>query len=475
LVSEPVRGGTELFYALGQNDNNDGLHGATANPTTNQLRRNASMEVLDSIQQHINAAYKPSTNAANGGLAQYTEGGVEMLPALLAGGKAIGAGGVQKGLAFAQMGAQAFAGSYDTIYQTALRQGMTDEQASKAAVLGGLTDAAVNTYLMKFGAIGQAAEGPAVRRVLGLALKDALAQGGVGLASGSVNEVTKFLATGESAQVENVLHTALQNAAAGVGFGLVRGATEAPPKAAEKAKLPTAPAETEGPSLRQQQNPAAFPTDFATRAEAEKAAQSYGGDVETVPGGIVVTDGGRVVKGGFADEASAHEFADGYGASVENRPESYRIKAPPEQPAATTQAEPSQAKPAPSPESVNVGGKSIPVPDPAAVQNATVSDRTPLLDKANGQVTASTTATAPARPGRSTSPARRTKPCTRRRPRGRGRWADRGQVRSWTGRTATRRTPSPSQGQGHCASGSRHCTTRPARHRADPRTEGRCE
>jgi hypothetical protein len=136
---------------------------------------------------------------------------------------------LQKALAMTQMGSSGFGDSYQSIYNAAKQNGMNDQDANAAATAGGVIDAVANTYLMKFGALGQTAgKGGLLRRIVTLAAKDALAQGAVGGGQGLVNEATNFIATGKSPKLESILDNAIQNAGAGVIFGTSRAAIERP-------------------------------------------------------------------------------------------------------------------------------------------------------------------------------------------------------------------------------------------------------
>jgi hypothetical protein len=229
LVLPAVRGGAAAVQTVASDvvDGPQSLYGAKANDTEIDLQRRATDIALGGIQGNVEAAYSKSTAAQQnpGGVTDMVEGGIRSLPALMAGGGAFEAGGVQKGLAYAQMAAQTFGGSYDTVYQAGLHQGLPEHEAANAALQAGVADAAVNTYLMKFGALGQtASRTPGLRGVLATVVKSAIAQGAVGAGQQSVSEVTKYAATGEPGQVENILHAAIQNAGVGAAFGGIHAA-----------------------------------------------------------------------------------------------------------------------------------------------------------------------------------------------------------------------------------------------------------
>ncbi len=268
VITEPVRAGTNLVEGgveflntledrvNGTQDpsqDTSGLHGAAAGPVDPYaLARLSSNIALNKITGNINTALPQSTAAQQNpnGVQAITENVAEMLPQLALTGKAFAAGGFQKALALGQFGASGFDQSYQSIYNSAKAQGMNEADANAAAMGGGLVDAVANTYLMKFGAIGQAAKAnPMLRRMITLSVKDALAQGAVGGSQALIGEATKYVTTGEAPQVEAIINNAIQGAGAGAAFGAGRGAIEGghatpTPEAPQQQPVPTGQAPT---------------------------------------------------------------------------------------------------------------------------------------------------------------------------------------------------------------------------------------
>lgn len=231
VVTKPVASGTQLFYALGDHSDTSGLHGANATQTPNEQHAATSMQALEQLQSNIDQAYPQSTAAAQSphGLQAIAESTVQMLPAFAMTGRAFSAGGLQKVLALAQIGSTGFGDSYQSVYQSAKAQGMSDADANAAALGGGLVSSIVNTALMRYGALARTPEAqPLFRRAITLAVTDALAQGGVGTGQGLVDEATRYVATGDAPRLDNIIRSAVNNAGAGLVFGGARGAMERP-------------------------------------------------------------------------------------------------------------------------------------------------------------------------------------------------------------------------------------------------------
>lgn len=163
---------------------------------------------------------------------QITEGGARMAPQLIAAmatGRAALPGGPglfgataanAKTLATVLEGGQFFAQtagqSYQGVYDAALKDGKTKEQASLAAGLGSTLDGVVAAAGMKFGALGQMQQ-RGLRTYLSNAIRAAGAQGGVAAAQDLTNQLVHYAASGgkEGLDVDRILKAGLQGAAAG--------------------------------------------------------------------------------------------------------------------------------------------------------------------------------------------------------------------------------------------------------------------
>lgn len=260
-VTEPVKGGANLILGTVEQGVEAGYQngeGADPNAGTSSaaIARQATANTLNKITGNVEKSFPQSTVAQNShfglntGTAQkLIESGAEMIPPLIMMGRAFQAGGVDKALAFGQMGAQGFEAGYERTYNSARAQGMNEADANSVALAGGAIDGVVNTYLMKFGAIGSAAtKQPAIRAAMTMAVKDAFAQGAVGAGQGLTSEASKYLLTGESPSLEAILHQAAVNAVGGLGSGGVRGLAEGRAPVAENTKAPEVSAPQAKPS-----------------------------------------------------------------------------------------------------------------------------------------------------------------------------------------------------------------------------------
>jgi hypothetical protein len=236
-VTTPVQGGTNFVLGAAQN-----IANTTANlPTGPQegvdvnggntaigRARQLSQKFLNTAVGNIDKSLPKSTEATQnpGGWQAFFENNAEQLPQLAMLTPAFQAGGLQVALANSQIGTSLFQGAYTSIYQAGRQHGLSDNDANNVAMAGGAVDAVVNTYLMKFGVLGdQGPESSRLRSLLNKTLANYLAQGAVGGSQQGVTEATKYLATGESPSIEAVLNAAKANAAVGGALGLVHGAT----------------------------------------------------------------------------------------------------------------------------------------------------------------------------------------------------------------------------------------------------------
>jgi hypothetical protein len=232
MVTEPVKGGANLIQGGAQllfgEDHGNTLEGADPNALNDPYAQSrlATQGALNKMTGNVDKTFSQSTAAQQnpGGVQSMVESGAEMVPQLVMLGGAFQAGGVQKALALTQMGGAGFQAGYQVVYDAAKRQGMSEAQANAAAMAGGTIDAVVNTYLMKFGAIGsQAARQPGMKLAMQMALKDAMLQGTVGGAQGLTTEATKYLLTGDAPNLEAILQQAAVNAMGGAGTGAIQG------------------------------------------------------------------------------------------------------------------------------------------------------------------------------------------------------------------------------------------------------------
>ncbi|HWE97601.1 MAG TPA: hypothetical protein VG269_26835 [Tepidisphaeraceae bacterium] len=162
---------------------------------------------------------------------QITEGGLRMAPQLIAaaltgraalpGGSLFGVTGASaKTLASVLEGSQFFAQtagqSYQGVYDAAVKDGKTKEQASLAAGVGSVIDGAVAVAGMKFGALGQM-QSRGLRTYLANTIRAAGAQGGVAAVQDLTSQLTHYVASGgkEALDVDRILKAGLQGAAAG--------------------------------------------------------------------------------------------------------------------------------------------------------------------------------------------------------------------------------------------------------------------
>jgi hypothetical protein len=237
VVTTPVQGGTNFVLGAAQNIVNtttnlptgpqDGVDVNAGNSAVGRARQ-LSQKFLNNAVGNIDKSLPKSTEATQnpGGWQAFFENNAEQLPQLAMLTPAFQAGGLQLALANSQVGASLFQGSYASIYQAGRLHGLSDADANNAAMAGGAVDAVVNTYLMKFGVLGdQGPESSRLRAVLNKTLTNYLAQGAVGGTQQGVTEATKYLATGESPSIEAVLNAAKANAAVGGALGLVHGVT----------------------------------------------------------------------------------------------------------------------------------------------------------------------------------------------------------------------------------------------------------
>jgi hypothetical protein len=237
VVTTPVQGGTNFILGAAQNIVNtttnlptgpqEGVDVNGGNTAAGRARQ-LSQKFLNTAVGNIDKSLPKSTEATQnpGGWQAFFENNAEQLPQLAMLTPAFQAGGLQVALANSQIGASLFQGAYTSIYQAGRQHGLSDSDANNVAMAGGAVDAVVNTYLMKFGVLGdQGPESSRLRSVLNKTLANYLTQGAVGGSQQGITEATKYLATGESPNIEAVLNAAKANAAVGGALGLVHGVT----------------------------------------------------------------------------------------------------------------------------------------------------------------------------------------------------------------------------------------------------------
>jgi hypothetical protein len=182
------------------------------------------------IDQAVAQTLPPSTAAQQSPIYGAVEAGVGAVPSLmvLAGlgrGAALAKGGeaatqgVEAGkVIFGQVATQEFNNSYKRIYQDAVESGNDPDQAAHKAMVGGVLDSAINTFLMKFGVLGQAGS-RGLRSRLAAALTSGPSQGLVSGSQETIKQLTSYAMTGKDPELERAMESTMQGTVMGTVLG----------------------------------------------------------------------------------------------------------------------------------------------------------------------------------------------------------------------------------------------------------------
>jgi hypothetical protein len=128
---------------------------------------------------------------------------------------------------FGEVATQEFNGAYKKIYADGVAQGLDPKQAELKATMGAAVSSAVNTYLMKFGALGQPAS-VGLRAKLESALNGAAAQGGVAALQDLTRQASSYALTGKNANFEQTVQSLASGIfAGGIGSPFMPGHEQA--------------------------------------------------------------------------------------------------------------------------------------------------------------------------------------------------------------------------------------------------------
>lgn len=150
------------------------------------------------------------------------EEGAAQVPGMVGLGALGKAGTVGHVATYATIAAGEYNSGYQTTYKALTAQGVKPIDADAKAQGAGAVDAAINTYLMKHGALGegagQAATAAIKDRLKAVAYQSVIGgakQGGVGAGQDIVKQLTQYAATGNGPDAEKFLDETLQNAVTG--------------------------------------------------------------------------------------------------------------------------------------------------------------------------------------------------------------------------------------------------------------------
>ncbi len=215
------------------------FYGTGPNPYEEALKRqNAGVEQFN---QATESALRGSTFGQAHPTYGLVEEGVAQVPSLLLLGGLGKAGQLGKVAEYGQIAGMEFNKAYEKIYNDGLQKGMSVGEASKEATVSGAMDAAVNTYLMKFGLLG-AKGGEGLKGRLRAALTSAPAQAGVAGAQEALRQFSSYAVTGSDPQLEQILHAAISGGVTGAVGGFAIGAPHGEAQAKPGAEAPAVPA-----------------------------------------------------------------------------------------------------------------------------------------------------------------------------------------------------------------------------------------
>jgi hypothetical protein len=226
LVQQGVYQASKPFYGSGE-----------ANPYGQAVvNQNAGLE-------HFNAGVENALPGSTFGKEHpfsygLIEEGAAQVPSLLVLGGLGKAGALGKVTEYGTIAGMEFNKAYGKVYTDAVQSGSDPVKAAETATITAVADAAVNTYLMKFGLLGQKG-GEGLKGRLLTALTSAPAQGGVAGTQELIRQLSSYAVTGKDQNLEDSLQATLSGGVAGAvgGFAMpAHGTAKSGEALAEKAK-----------------------------------------------------------------------------------------------------------------------------------------------------------------------------------------------------------------------------------------------
>jgi hypothetical protein len=212
-----------------------------ANPYQEAIRK--QNEGIGRYNQAVDSNLQGSTYGKEHPTYGMVEEGVAQVPSLLLLSGLGKAGTVGKIAEWGQVAGTEFNKAYEHVYNDGLSKGMSAGEAGDKATLAGAIDAAINTYLMTKGTLGQQG-GAGLRGRLRAALTGALPQGGVAAGQEFVRQMSSYALTGKDPNLEKVLDSGVSGTVTGGIAGAALGHPGSPGIEETKAAVAGTPGTT---------------------------------------------------------------------------------------------------------------------------------------------------------------------------------------------------------------------------------------